>query len=50
MDVVAVPGWRWEIEFIVDGSVEVERFHSVAGVETSPELLDQLVAEFSEGP
>jgi len=25
---VAVPGERWEIEFLIDGSVEVERFVS----------------------
>jgi len=28
MVVVAVPGERWEIEFLRDGSVEVERFIS----------------------
>jgi hypothetical protein len=42
---VAIPGWRWEIEFLADGSVEVVRFHSVAGVETDPALLDRLIAD-----
>jgi hypothetical protein len=42
----AVPGWRWEIEFMVDGSVDIERYRSVAGVETDPTLIEEL---FSSG-
>lgn len=41
---VAVPGQRWEIEFFVDGSVEVERFTSVGemtGEETLAELFEK---------
>ena len=29
---IAVPGERWEVEFMEDGSVEVERFVSADGV------------------
>jgi hypothetical protein len=41
MVLVTVPGERWEIEFIDDGSVEVERFMSdgeIAGEEVLTEL------------
>lgn len=33
MVMVAVPGERWEVEFMDDGTVELERFESL-GVET----------------
>jgi hypothetical protein len=39
---VTVPGERWEIEFLGDGSVEVERFLShgeICGEEALHELL-----------
>jgi hypothetical protein len=39
---IAVPGWRWEVEFMSDGSLEIERFRSVAGVETDPSLLERV--------
>ena len=39
---VSLPGWRWEIEFMADGSVEIERYRSVAGVESDPGLLEEL--------
>ena len=42
---VSAPGWRWEIEFMADGSVDVERYRSVAGVENGPSLLDQLLRD-----
>jgi hypothetical protein len=38
---VSIPGERWEIEFMTDGSVEVERFRSngdIKGEETFDEL------------
>jgi len=41
MVLVTLPGERWEIEFIDDGSVEVERFMSdgeIAGEEVLTEL------------
>jgi hypothetical protein len=48
---VSVPGWRWEVEFMADGSLAIERYRSVAGVESDPGLLDQHVGEFgSENP
>ena len=42
MVLVTVPGERWEVEFLDDGSVEVERFISngeICGEETLHELL-----------
>jgi hypothetical protein len=41
---VSLPGSRWEIEFLTDGSIEVERFRSIAGVEDDPEILEELFA------
>jgi hypothetical protein len=41
---VSLPGSHWEIEFLTDGSIEVERFRSVAGVEGDPEILEELFA------
>jgi hypothetical protein len=41
MVLVAVPGERWEVEFLDDGSVEVERFISngeICGEEALHEL------------
>ncbi len=42
---ISLPGWRWEVEFTVNGSVEIERFKSVAGVENDPQLLEALFAD-----
>ena len=42
MVLVTVPGERWEIEFLSDGSIEVERFLSngeICGEEALRELL-----------
>lgn len=39
---VSLPGWHWEVEFMTDGSVEIERYRSVAGVEDDPSLLEEL--------
>ena len=39
---VAQPGWRWEIEFMADGIVDIERFRSPTGVESDPRLLEEL--------
>ena len=44
---VAVPGERWEIEFLADGSVEVERFSS-DGTIYGEEVLSELFARYSE--
>jgi hypothetical protein len=45
---VAVPGERWEIEFLSDGSVEVERFIS-HGEMDGEEALNELFARCAEG-
>lgn len=42
---VTVPGQRWEIEFMADGSVEVEKFQS-DGVMFGCEELDVLFRDF----
>ena len=42
MVLVTVPGERWEVEFLGDGSIEVERFLSngeICGEEALRELL-----------
>lgn len=41
---VSLPGWRWEVEFMAGGSVDIERYRSVAGVENDPGLLGALLA------
>jgi hypothetical protein len=47
MVMVAVPGERWEVEFLGDGSVEVERFISSGDIE-GKEVLPKLFARYSE--
>ena len=42
---VATPGWRWEVEFMASGEIEVERFRSHAGVEVDPGLIDELLRQ-----
>jgi hypothetical protein len=41
MVTVSIPGERWEVEFFVDGAVEVERFFSTGSI-AGPELLTEL--------
>src|SRR4051812_34302925 len=43
MIVAAVPGERWEIEFLEDGEIEIERFTS-SGVTDDQDLLTWLLA------
>lgn len=43
MVLIAVPGERWEVEFMDDGHVEVERFRS-DGTITDEDTLDSLFA------
>ena len=43
MVVVGVPGERWEVEFMQDGQIEVERFISDGGI-VGEETLDDLFA------
>lgn len=47
MVLIAVPGERWEVEFMRDGSVEVERFISAGGIEGKG-LLDELFLKHTE--
>ena len=42
---VSVPGWRWEIEFMADGSLDIERYKSMAEIESDPELLEELIQD-----
>jgi hypothetical protein len=46
MVIAAAPGERWEIEFLKDGSVEVERFIS-GGQICGEEVLSELIARYS---
>ena len=43
---VAAPGERWEVEFLDDGSVEVERFVSNGEI-SGDEMLSQLFARYA---
>lgn len=47
MVIVAVPGERWEVEFLSDGSVEVERFISNGEI-AGENALDELFSRYSE--
>ena len=38
---VAIPGERWEVEFLRDGSIEAEKFITTAEIE-GPSALDAL--------
>jgi hypothetical protein len=40
---ISMPGWRWEVEFMLDGSIEIERYKSLAGAEDDPALLQELL-------
>ena len=41
---VAVPGERWEIDFLEDGSVEVEVFRSDGTIDGEPKLAELFTA------
>lgn len=48
MVTVVVPGERWEVEFLSDGSVEVEKFISngeITGEEALSEFLEQYLEQ-----
>ncbi len=52
MVIAAAPGERWEIEFLVDGSVEIERFISngeINGEDALSELFSRYSEEESDG-
>jgi len=42
---ISLPGWHWEVEFMRDGSIEIERYQSVTGVEDDPRLLEELFVD-----
>lgn len=42
---IAVPGERWEVEFMADGEILLERFHSSGKLEGEKELAE-LLEEF----
>jgi hypothetical protein len=44
---VTVPGERWEVEFVGDGSIEVERFLSNGEI-CGEEALDELWTKFAD--
>jgi hypothetical protein len=44
---IAVPGERWELDFLADGSVDVERFVSDGRIDDETALAD-LFARFSD--
>ena len=47
MVLVVVPGQRWEIEYFVDWSIEIEKFIS-EGVKGDDGTLEELFSKFSE--
>jgi hypothetical protein len=47
---VAVPGQRWEIDFLADGDIDVEIFKPDGGVVAADGRLDQLIQTFGEPP
>lgn len=47
MVLVTVPGERWEIEFLEDGSIEVERFLS-SGEICGEEALHELLTKYAD--
>ena len=47
MVIVTLPGERWEVEFLNDGAVEVERFIS-SGEIYEEEIMGELFARYSE--
>ena len=44
---IAVPGERWEVDFLDDGSVDVERFASNGEI-YDESMLDELFAKYSD--
>ena len=44
---VAVPGQRWEVEFMDDGTIEIEKFFSEGTIHGSEEL-QVLIDNFSD--
>jgi len=36
---------RWEIEYTADGSIDIERYRSIGGVESDAALIELIFAE-----
>src|SRR4051812_3560637 len=45
---IAVPGERWEVDFLEDGDIEVERFRSHGKIETTEAVLQELFRKFAD--
>lgn len=48
MVLVAVPGQRWEIEFMLDGLIDIEVFYSDGKILHDPHELDELLRREAE--
>lgn len=48
MVLVAVPGQRWEIEFMLDGRIDIEVFYSDGKILHDPYELDELLRREAE--
>jgi hypothetical protein len=46
---VTVPGQRWEVDFLADGDVDVERFVSTGDIDDES-ALEELFERFAERP
>ena len=44
---VAIPGQRWEVEFMADGHIEIEKFIS-SGIIFGDEELENIFPDFSD--
>jgi hypothetical protein len=42
---IALPGWRWEVEFRSDGSLDIERYQSTGGVVNDAALIEQIFVD-----
>lgn len=45
---IAIPGQRWEVEFMEDGTIEIEKFMSEGGILYDEKELKSLFKEFSD--
>ncbi|PZS31129.1 MAG: hypothetical protein DLM58_12380 [Pseudonocardiales bacterium] len=42
---ISLPGWRWEVEFMADGSLDIERFRSTGDVVNDATLIEQIFSD-----
>jgi len=45
---VALPGWHWEVEFMMNGSVEIERYQSTGSIEEDPGMLEEIFTDIDQ--